>query len=853
MAVAPVAAVTPLYHQALARMFAGQGSMGPFTVGTNINRTTLTDVFAPASSPPSTYGAWLAANVTTILPGQGQTGMPLISQGQNFLGWALFPVVFVAKTIRQVDVVPYAVVITSERWTTGSADTAGGTTPLHESSEFVPFNLATGVTVNVDISYIANGKGARDTILSLVGSLSQAQVPNGAYVYLFPYVSTDQYNQRRQMFGGVHGKDAWSFNGASLGLATFMAGMGAFPLLYTGYLNTIGITGDYNQEVLTAPGAYASEIDAQRLARYNRDQAMNPTQAAFHPKYSSVDYGSYRTAAPIGQSFKGSNFIEAVEEIPFKIALALAMNAVIMIPAKTQYNTDMDAAARQIAFGMSRVMVNTAGQRANPGSVPAGASGLPRGSSLDVLSMIRNTEMYTSVQLAQGISYANGGYQVLIAATGLEATVLQAVASLAILSGWNPNPGNAPQAIAAFQQAIGATVQKTLAPPRGARPGTTQRQQYDANKRLASFNRFVAMIQALAQRAGGPQGQLQRADAHWAGGAPRRPAPIGPFATAQQAAQAVQAAVVGAGPVLQQMSRVPGGAPAAQSALSAISDAAVSAAQEAGPTFEEQRDAPSPSALGLTSGAAPAASSVPLSEQSEGPAFRRGRREEAGSGRRRDRDAEEGYTTRTRADAEDDEGDLGQPGVPGTSAGSRFGDDPAHAAGIAAGAFLDSASHPLVLSAGHPAVALGRRLGLMTDALDQHYGTGSASGFFSDLFDAAKPHLKKAAGAVGRKVLSAAKKKLTGKSSGARNLRGNKTATGNKRGPAASNANKRGKASAIRRAAGITKKRVMDVPPFSGIWGHKSEFAKRPHAAMKTLFRQMYPSDYDSWMRAHPI
>src|SRR4030042_540373 len=255
----------------------------------------------------------------------------------------MFPVVFADRYQNKVMVATYAAVIANVRINDGSGAEDNGSF-LHSPPKFESVTLVSGVSVQVDVSYISRGASLRDSMLSILGALGAANVPSGHYLYLFPLVSSQQYEQRRRELGGIDGKGAWSFGGASLGHAIFMAARRGFPCIYTGYMSNLGIGRGGGPLPL-------GSVDNEDIAEIN---AARREKGITKDKYRPLPWSDkLRPSGAFQPTYAGSLCVETVQDVIFTTLLALAGNQVIVIPASTQYNMDMASVARSLIMSQN--------------------------------------------------------------------------------------------------------------------------------------------------------------------------------------------------------------------------------------------------------------------------------------------------------------------------------------------------------------------------------------------------------------------------------------------------------------------------------------------------------------------
>jgi hypothetical protein len=812
----------------------------------NCSRIKLTHFCARPMDSQANLGDMLRDWQQTLLPGQEGGG----ALDGIALSWTMFPVVYASAYAAEVVVAPFAAVFTPVRWATGgTAD--DGTSPLFESPSFIDYRTTRGTTVSVDVSYIGKGRGSRDTILSIMSGIEMARVPDGYHLYLFPMVSGDQYNARRGEFGGIDGRSAWAFGGASLGLAVFMAGIGGFPALYTGYLSSLLLENSGNTDTLVSGAAYSADIEAARQKRAIRDGRQ------YKPLYADVDWGPYKVTppTPLGETFKATNFVETVDDIPIKLVLPLMAGLCIVIPAKTQYNTDMQAAARAIAMGMAG-RVKTQGRRSVAG-LPQGRLGFPAGSDMDIMSIIRDTEFFASAQLQAGKSMILQGAQVLCAATGLEAAIFSVLIAHAFATHWNPNPNQGDvDAAMDFKSNVDRTIfPKKIREPVAPRAGLPLRINVGRAKRLQAFHKFKDMLTALRNvgitREQASAYYASKAQQAAAAAAQAASTAVGVFASAPPQSPSQQVAAGHLAAIVPAARQVAAGPP-------------LVAGLGAPPVVSGERAQPGRSKMVGVKASPAALAAVRMAQQTAkaAEAVREKQRQAAMTRAAEESPEEEEFVFPGHEPwlMGDQPSAQPQPSKPGHSAGEwgeaagewgeaagdmdDLGDenDPsseAHGLRGAANAIVNAAEHPDVLSQIHPAQRLAHLMKLAGDELHMHFGTPTVA------ISAAKPApARKAAG-----TSSGKRRAVTGKSAGTRNIRGNPTSTKNLRTNKTSTATKKvaGSAAAIRRAPRFAKKDLVQSPRYLPFYESRQLMAPRRTAAMRDLFAGAAPEQYEAW------
>lgn len=177
---------------------------------------------------------------------------PMGFAGEEYaFGVAYFPVVYrlspsdvrtsgpIGDDVVNLHIVPFAVTATSGPWPKGNMHE-----PLYQSLRPHPNSE---FTLHVDMAYLARDE---NNILSILASvrtlLPQRWKVKHCYLTIAPCITNDYYGLHVERVRNILGdkeltqRQAFMFEGASLGLAVAAAIMGAPPMLYTGYLSQMG-------------------------------------------------------------------------------------------------------------------------------------------------------------------------------------------------------------------------------------------------------------------------------------------------------------------------------------------------------------------------------------------------------------------------------------------------------------------------------------------------------------------------------------------------------------------------------------------------------------------------------------
>lgn len=170
-------------------------------------------------------------------------------------------------------------------------------------------------SVFVDASLIGDIHCAR----SIVASLENSSIAANSYVYFFPDVTDEVRNNPQYPFKNP---EDHKVSGASLGMAIFAAVQGWPSILYTGYTSFI------------LPG-----YKVQNTSHYQQQNTnLKPTYLKGGPQsFTSNNVTTY------GESYvavgKQIDFVDSVQDLPYKMILAVFHKIPIIIPMTTALNT----------------------------------------------------------------------------------------------------------------------------------------------------------------------------------------------------------------------------------------------------------------------------------------------------------------------------------------------------------------------------------------------------------------------------------------------------------------------------------------------------------------------------------
>lgn len=184
---------------------------------------------------------------------------------------------------------------------------------LHKVDEFgVAIQGQTEHMVYVDTALIGDEHCAR----SIVASLENSSVQNGGYIYFFPEVSDTVRSNANLPFKNP---DDHKVSGASLGMAIFAAVQGWPSILYTGYTSfivpgyKIQHNSNYSQQTAAAMGN-------------PRPQYYGGAPQSWSSQGMTVYGDSYAKIA------KQIDFVDSVQDLPFKMILSVFHKIPIVIP-----------------------------------------------------------------------------------------------------------------------------------------------------------------------------------------------------------------------------------------------------------------------------------------------------------------------------------------------------------------------------------------------------------------------------------------------------------------------------------------------------------------------------------------
>jgi hypothetical protein len=338
---------------------------------------------------------------------------PLVHEGApNFMNWTMFPVVFKSLARNEIMVVPYACIVTSVPFQ-GHAfqDDINSNTPLWEPPNVQPFTTSTGNTVGIDLTYIRTER-VRDQqgntveipnknfAVVLRAALNLSNPPDGTHIYFVPMVDDQAYAARVRSFTNVPGPQAWSFSGASFGLALWSALRAGAPILYTGYLSSPDVDMVYATNPSNPSRAAAGPPQQGMLGKLQMQQQIPVMDEA---------------AGPV-------NIIESVDDLSLKMGLAKRMGVPIVLPATDNFRRSIKnqimAAFRhtpnfQGFYDVTRVMANDA----------------PAGTTAAVAAILTRNGMYQMQDASAGRSFLTNGSPFLVGATAEEGLALGLIAS----------------------------------------------------------------------------------------------------------------------------------------------------------------------------------------------------------------------------------------------------------------------------------------------------------------------------------------------------------------------------------------------------------------------------------------
>lgn len=351
-------------------------------------------------------------------------------------GIAYFPVVYrftaagsitqgSTGNIRDVRVVPFAVVASSQPWT---GTYIGGIQP-----QYVPIqapDLGNGtVQLMLDVNYCKNDTNLVLSVLASVLSFLPgrwASAAQGGSVQCFltiaPAISqsdvadfhTAACTFVREDPNQVHPRQSMAFGGASLGLAVAAAICGLPPMLYTGYLSSMGMDHVFYGQ--------RTSSDALRVGI--------PLQA-------------------LSKVILGATFVESVDDVPYKVNYAINVGMPIVIPLNptwTHARPVEDPSGALAALRAARSNKNTAARQESLVKRAMQAAGLPMSeiqSAMKVNFALTMADYIMTVsKLAGGKSFIEVGSLVMAASNYADARMLACKYAGYCYGGYNNNIGN---------------------------------------------------------------------------------------------------------------------------------------------------------------------------------------------------------------------------------------------------------------------------------------------------------------------------------------------------------------------------------------------------------------------------
>lgn len=291
--------------------------------------------------------AWeMAVSADDNMAGDNTVGF---SGNPGTFSHAYFPVVFrftnsgsisnttATDAARAVTVVPFAVVASPEPFT---SQLYFGLTP-----SYVAFNVpGSGVTINIDTNFCKNDtnlvlSALASALTFLPGRWQFGGQGQAVYLTIAPATSdadtmdfvervNNHVNTGSQYPTPIDVRGAMSFGGASLGCAVAAAICGFPPMLYTGYLSSMGL-----DKVFYGAAAQKDALNAGV------------------------------TLSALADVLVGATMVCSVDDVPFKVNYAIEVGMPIMIPLNTTWTT-----ARMSAADAQQVAAWRAAERAAKGA-----------------------------------------------------------------------------------------------------------------------------------------------------------------------------------------------------------------------------------------------------------------------------------------------------------------------------------------------------------------------------------------------------------------------------------------------------------------------------------------------------
>jgi hypothetical protein len=345
--------------------------------------------------------------------------------GQGFINWTLFPVVFGGKSdAAKVSVAPYMVLVTDRPIENQARFIPGRRTRAIKPYEtlLVPSRAPKQFTkAFIDTSFISTTK---DTELAIRAGLSDVSCPAEVFVTIFPFVTDDVFEGRLRQLAeyGATDKSVWALHGASLGLAIAAAVAGLPPMMYTGFLGQLGM------------GRTLSEQSETGMA----------------------------------STLLGANLIENVDLVEFKATWACVNRWPIIVPMSSQYRRPLDDVLTQVGNamltyqprkdydGVPNPAYQGPGNRIQTYGAKIGAYGelsnqtpgelATKYSGMGWFQQMQKA-IYTAQEMNMGLDFTTEGSYIIVASSFTEAAALASLASLSI-SGFDPTGSFQPRAIA---------------------------------------------------------------------------------------------------------------------------------------------------------------------------------------------------------------------------------------------------------------------------------------------------------------------------------------------------------------------------------------------------------------------
>lgn len=172
------------------------------------------------------------------------------------------------------------------------------------------------VPVNLDRSLI----GDNNCVLAIMASLENSYPVADSYIYFYPEVPEKYYDQTGSPFAST---DGHKITGSSLGMAVFAAVSGWSNILYTGYIPYI------------VPEHRMLDSPEYRAALANKYNTPHPTYKGIGPFVDTVAKGYQVSSKHIVKVVQQLNFVDSVQDIPFKVLWAEMTGTPLVFPAST--------------------------------------------------------------------------------------------------------------------------------------------------------------------------------------------------------------------------------------------------------------------------------------------------------------------------------------------------------------------------------------------------------------------------------------------------------------------------------------------------------------------------------------